>query len=66
MKINYIDSPLTDAQRTEYRYEIAVALYDGGWRSEDRESMIKEYDLCEEAADIIVDAMLDIIREGNE
>lgn len=28
----------------------AVALYDGGWRSGDREELIQEYDLTEDEA----------------
>lgn len=28
----------------------AAALYDGGWRSEDKEDLIQEYDLTEEEA----------------
>lgn len=28
----------------------AAALYDGGWRSEDREDLMSEYDLTEDEA----------------
>lgn len=66
MKVNYIGSPLTDAQRMEYRSEIAPALFDGGWRPEDRNAMMKEYDLCDEAADIIIDEMIAIMKSNNE
>lgn len=32
----------------------AAALFDGGWRSDDREQLINEYDLTDEEADKIV------------
>jgi len=38
----------------------AAALYDGGWRSEDREELIQEYNLTEEEVNILCDALLDI------
>ncbi len=38
---------------------IAAALYDGGWRAEDRDWMIEEYGFSEENADLICDRMLD-------
>lgn len=31
----------------------AAALYDGGWRAEDRDWLIDEYELSEEEADAI-------------
>lgn len=31
----------------------AAALYDGGWRAEDRDELVAEYDLSEEDADAI-------------
>ena len=31
----------------------AAALYDGGWRAEDRDQLIAEYDLTDEDADVI-------------
>ena len=31
----------------------AAALYDGGWRAEDRDELVAEYDLSEEEADAI-------------
>lgn len=31
----------------------AASLYDGGWRSEDRDDLIDEYDLTEDEADAI-------------
>ena len=51
------DEDLTDEQRMEYRHTIAPSLYDGGWRPKDRDLMMKAYDLCDEAADIIIDEM---------
>lgn len=35
---------------TDYRSS-AAALYDGGWRSDDRDELIAEYQLTEEEAD---------------
>lgn len=35
---------------TDYR-QSAAALYDGGWRAEDRDELINEYNLTEEEAD---------------
>lgn len=32
---------------------MAAALYDGGWRAEDREDLIAEYELTEEEATAI-------------
>ena len=29
----------------------AAALYDGGWRSEDKDQLMSEYDMTEEEAD---------------
>lgn len=31
----------------------AAALYDGGWRAEDKEELMQEYDLTEEEAEKI-------------
>lgn len=31
----------------------AAVLYDGGWRAEDRDELVAEYDLSEEEADAI-------------
>lgn len=31
----------------------AAALYDGGWRAEDKDELMTEYDLTEEEADEI-------------
>ena len=35
----------------------AAALYDGGWRAEDKEQLKKEYDLTDEDAERIVDLL---------
>ena len=35
----------------------AAALYDGGWRAEDREQLIYEYDLTVEEADKICELL---------
>ena len=32
---------------------VAASLFDGGWRAEDREELISEYDLTDEEADEI-------------
>ena len=38
----------------------AIALYDGGWRAEDRDQIIEEYDLTPERADKIVEWLEEI------
>jgi hypothetical protein len=35
----------------------AAALYDGGWRSDDREELIAEYQLSEDEADAICEKL---------
>lgn len=35
----------------------AAALYDGGWRAEDREELISEYQLTEQEADELVEKL---------
>lgn len=35
----------------------AAALYDGGWRAEDRDQLISEYDLTEDEADQLCEAL---------
>lgn len=42
----------------------AAALYDGGWRAEDRDQLITEYDLTLEDADALCEALQDI-EEAN-
>ena len=36
---------------------MAAALYDGGWRAEDRDQLKMEYDLTEEDVERIVDLL---------
>lgn len=43
----------------------AAALYDGGWRADDRDRLITEYDLTVEDADAICEALHDI-EEDND
>jgi hypothetical protein len=43
----------------------AAALYDGGWRAEDRDQLIKEYDLTAEEADEICKALEGFEAEKN-
>lgn len=43
----------------------AAALYDGGWRAEDRDRLITEYDLTAEDADAICEALKDMEEEAN-
>lgn len=38
-------------------YDTADSLYQGGWRAEDRDEIIAEYDLTEEEADLICDRL---------
>ena len=35
----------------------AAALYDGGWKAEDRDQLIEEYELTEEEADRICEIL---------
>ena len=41
----------------------AAALYDGGWRAEDRDRLIAEYDLTEDEADILCAELEDMEPE---
>lgn len=41
----------------------AAALYDGGWRSEDKEDLIEEYQLTEEEANTICDILAEIEKK---
>lgn len=43
----------------ENQYSVA-SLYDGGWRAEDRDELIAEYDLTEEEADNICEGLREI------
>lgn len=42
----------------------AAALYDGGWRAEDHDQLMIEYDLTSDEADAICEALKDI-EEAN-
>lgn len=42
---------------SEYLYEVASNLYDGGWRSADYNQLITEYDFSEEEATAICDIL---------
>lgn len=41
----------------------AAALYDGGWRSEDKEDLIEEYQLTEEEATNICEILAEIEKK---
>lgn len=41
-------------------------LYDGGWRAEDRDQLISEYDLTEEEANGLVEELAEIEGENKE
>jgi DNA-binding transcriptional regulator YiaG len=41
----------------------AAALYDGGWRAEDKDQLIAEYDLTEDEADILCAELEDMEPE---
>ena len=43
---------------------MAEALYDGGWRAEDHDQLMSEYDLTSDEADAICEALKDI-EESN-
>lgn len=43
-------------------WEIATALYDGGWRWTDKDELIEEYELTEEEAGAICITLEDIER----
>ena len=43
----------------------AAALYDGGWKTEDREQLIEEYELTDEEADKICEILERYEHEKN-
>ena len=43
----------------------AAALYDGGWRAEDRDQLIAEYDLDPEDADAICERLAEYTEREN-
>ena len=42
----------------------AAALYDGGWRAEDRDHLIKEYELTEEEADKLCEILEELEKDA--
>lgn len=44
--------------------EAAPSLFDGGWRASDRTDLVREYDLNEEEAEWMVEALMDM-ETGN-
>ena len=42
----------------------AAALYDGGWRAEDRDQLIEEYDLTEEEADKLCEILEELEKDA--
>lgn len=47
-------------------YDSASFLFDGGWRSDDRELLIAEYDLSLEEADEICSYLAEFERDRKE
>lgn len=47
---------------TDYRAS-AAALYDGGWRAEDKDEIIEEYDLTEEEAEKLCELLTEFESE---
>lgn len=43
----------------------AASLFDGGWRAEDRDELISEYELTEEEADEICKLLADFSEKRN-
>lgn len=43
----------------------AASLFDGGWRAEDREELIREYELTEEEANEICYFLSDFAKKRN-
>lgn len=48
----------------EYAESMAYALNGGGWRSEDKEELIEEYELTEEEAESLVKELMKIEEEN--
>lgn len=42
------------------------ALYDGGWRAEDRDQMITEYDLTPDEADAICAGLAELAEQDEQ
>jgi hypothetical protein len=46
--------------------DCAIALYDGGWRPEDREDLIEEYDLTEDEVDSYIDVFERLLKDEED
>ena len=46
-------------------FDSAAALFDGGWRAEDRDFLISEYDLTDDEADSICEVLAEFEKEEN-
>jgi hypothetical protein len=44
----------------------AIALYDGGWRAEDKDQLITEYELTEAEADQLCEELKNLDSKNNE
>ena len=42
----------------------AAALYDGGWRAEDRDQLIEEYDLALDEADKLCELLAELEKDA--
>ena len=50
----------------ESTVDCAIALYEGGWRPEDKEDMINEYDLTDDEADSYIDVFERLLKDKEE
>ena len=46
--------------------DCAISLYDAGWRPEDREDLIDEYDLTEDEVDSYIDVFERLLKDEEE
>ena len=44
----------------------AAALYDGGWRAEDKDQLMTEHDLTEDEADAICEKLAEYAGQQND
>ena len=42
----------------------AAALYDGGWRAEDKDQIVEEYELTEEEADKLCEILAELENDA--
>lgn len=42
----------------------AAALYDGGWRAEDKDQIVEEYELTEEEADKLCEILEELEKDA--